>query len=378
MNSRSLIKLCLALSICVTAAARTEPPDAATHAPPNPGDQDFSLRLPEDAGAHPNARTEWWYLTGWLDDAGTPVGFQITFFRSSLGTDPANPSGFNTRDAIFAHAALSDPRLGHILFAQRSMRAVFGLAGARTSEMDVHLKDWALRTQGDFEHMQTRIDDAQFSMRLELSTSGPVLLEGPNGVSRKGASSSSAKMTPDQAVSAYYSLPHLRVEGSVTINGRARPVTGSAWFDHEWSNQYLESDAQGWDWIGANLNDGSALMAFRMRKTDGSTLYSAATRRTSDGTVRYFGPDSVAFESIASWKSRASGVTYPVYQNVTVGNERFQLKPLFDDQEIDARNSTGTLYWEGATRLLDGNTPGIELGQGYLEMTGYGARLRLK
>jgi predicted secreted hydrolase len=44
-----------------------------------------------------------------------------------------------------------------------------------------------------------------------------------------------------------------------------------------------------------------------------------------------------------------------------------------DDQELDARASTGTLYWEGAVKAegSDGSH-----GRGYLERTGYAERLR--
>ena len=362
--------LCLfvTLSVCSMPAV---PSHAAEH--DDPSNPAFSLRLPQDAGAHADAKTEWWYLTGWLDDAGSPIGFQVTFFRSSLGTDPANPSAFNGHDAIFAHVALSDPRIGHVLFAQQSMRSVFGLAGAKSSELNVYLKDWALRAVGDAGRMETRIASPGFALTLQVTPRQAVLLEGPQGVSRKGY----GREPGADAVSAYYSLPHLSVTGSVSIHGRVRQVTGSAWFDHEWSNQYLQPDAQGWDWVGANLNDGGALMAFRMRDTDGSVLYSAATRRGPDGAVHYFGPAEVQFEPVSTWKSPHSGVSYPLSQRIRVGTERFRVVPLFDDQEIDGRNSTGTLYWEGAVRLLNGNNAAVELGQGYLELTGYGARLRL-
>ena len=40
----------------------------------------------------------------------------------------------------------------------------------------------------------------------------------------------------------------------------------------------------------------------------------------------------------------------------------------------DARGSTGTLYWEGAVRAFDER--GQAIGRGYLELTGYGERLR--
>ena len=42
------------------------------------------LVFPRDHGAHPEYRTEWWYLTGWLDAPGHPsLGFQVTFFPSA-------------------------------------------------------------------------------------------------------------------------------------------------------------------------------------------------------------------------------------------------------------------------------------------------------
>ena len=45
-----------------------------------------------------------------------------------------------------------------------------------------------------------------------------------------------------------------------------------------------------------------------------------------------------------------------------------------DDQELDSRASTGTIYWEGAVRAL---AIGREAGRGYLELTGYGTPLQL-
>jgi predicted secreted hydrolase len=47
---------------------------------------------------------------------------------------------------------------------------------------------------------------------------------------------------------------------------------------------------------------------------------------------------------------------------------------LLDDQENDARGSTGTIYWEGAMRAFD--MAGRQMGKGYLELTGYGDRIR--
>ena len=59
---------------------------------------------------------------------------------------------------------------------------------------------------------------------------------------------------------------------------------------------------------------------------------------------------------------------------VGAGGEEYSLEPLLDDQELDARASTGTVYWEGAVRARRG---GREAGRGDLALTGYGTPLTL-
>jgi predicted secreted hydrolase len=45
-----------------------------------------------------------------------------------------------------------------------------------------------------------------------------------------------------------------------------------------------------------------------------------------------------------------------------------------NDQELDSRMTTGAVYWEGASELLES---GRRAGRGYLEMTGYLEPIRL-
>jgi hypothetical protein len=102
------------------------------------------------------------------------------------------------------------------------------------------------------------------------------MLNGIAGYSQKGPRPESA--------SGYYSVPQLRVTGSVLRGGQREDVTGEAWLDHEWSSAYLDERAAGWDWIGLNLDDGGALMAFRIRDRDGRTHWAGGTLRRPDGT----------------------------------------------------------------------------------------------
>ena len=42
------------------------------------------------------------------------------------------------------------------------------------------------------------------------------------------------------------------------------------------------------------------------------------------------------------------------------------MRALLDDQELDSRTSTGAIYWEGLSLLVDAS--GAPVGRGYLEI----------
>ena len=298
--------------------------------------------FPRDDGAHPPFRTEWWYVTGWLGDA---QGFQVTFFRARPDEETANPSAFNPRQVLFAHAALSDPRRGRLLHDERAARQGLGLAGAELGRARVWIDDWSFAQQDG--RFRARVAGRELALDLAFAPSGPPVLQGENGFSRKGR-------RPEEA-SYYYSRPQLAVSGKA--NGEE--VRGTAWLDHEWSSAYLAPEAAGWDWAGINLFDGRSLMAFRMRARAGGTHYA---------------PPGTTFEVLRTWQSPRTGVRYPVSMRVN----GLRLEPLMDDQELDSRASTGTIYWEGAVRAFDGDgARSREVGRGYLELTGYWRPMKL-
>lgn len=323
------------------------------------------LRFPADHGAHPAFRTEWWYVTGWLRTAaGEDLGFQVTFFRTRPPVDPRNPSRFAAGQVLFAHAALSDPKTGKLLHGEKAARAGFGLAQARTGDADVAIRDWRLRRSADG-RWATRVAADGFALALDFQPTQPPLPQGQGGYSRKGPK-------PDQA-SYYYSVPHLRVTGRVKRGDSVAAVTGEAWLDREWSSDYLAPAAQGWDWTGLNFDDGSAMMAFRIRRKGGGTLWTGGSLRRADGRTTVFGPNDVTFRPLATWRSKATGAVYPVSQELSVrvdgGVRRWRLVPMFAAQELDARRGGLPVYWEGAVRTQGG--------RGYLELTGYAQPLAM-
>ena len=131
-------------------------------------------------------RTEWWYVTGWLETPDKkPLGFQITFFRSATDHDTSNPSRFAPRQLIIAHAALSDPAAGRLLHDQKSAREGFDLAYAKEGNTDVKLYDWNMVREENGRY-QTTITADNFVLRFSLTPSQAPMLQGDNGFSRKG------------------------------------------------------------------------------------------------------------------------------------------------------------------------------------------------
>jgi len=346
--------------LLIAGAAMAAPPQFA---PVTPG---RTLVFPRDFGAHPEHRTEWWYVTGWLETpSGKPLGFQVTFFRSRTEHDPANPSAFAPKQLIIGHAALSDPATGHLLHDQRSAREGFGLAWAKTGTTDVKLEDWSMQRGADGRY-QIKVRGAELAFELQLAPTQPLLLQGEAGFSRKGPK-------PEHA-SYYYSEPQLRVAGTVTRGGKAVAVKGTAWLDHEWSSQVLETNAAGWDWAGINLDDGGTLIAFQIRAKDGTRLWAHALLRDAGGRITQYAPEQVSFTPQTLWRSPRTGASYPVATTIRTGATAWQLKPLQPDQELDSRRSTGAVYWEGAVRV---ECDGRQVGRGYLELTGYVGPMKL-
>lgn len=331
-------------------------------APPqfSPVTPNQTLSFPADFGAHPNFRTEWWYATGWLETADKkPLGFQITFFRLATEFDAASPSQFAPKQLIIAHAALSDPAFGKLLHDQKSARQGFGLAYAKSGNTDVKLDDWHIFRDENGQY-QVSVKARDFTENLLLIPSQAPMLQGDHGFSRKGPK-------PEQA-SYYYSEPQLRVTGSITRNGKPTAVTGSAWLDHEWSTSVLDANAVGWDWVGANLDDGGALMAFQIRDKTSAQVWAHAALRDATGKITQFKAEAVRFMPQRRWRSPRTGATYPVAMQIQTNSTVWQLTPLQDDQELDSRRTTGAVYWEGAISLSRDGKPA---GRGYLEMTGY-------
>ena len=346
-----------------------------------PGDslQPRPLMFPRDHGTHNDTRTEWWYLTGHAKDRnGREFGFQVTFFRSRIDGTQALQSRLAAKHLLFAHAAITDVKSGQLLHDQRMARwngqaSTVPERGVYASETDtrVVLRDWRIERAADGRYT-TRIGGNTLNIDLTATPQQAWLLQGDQGFSRKGPDASQASF--------YVSHPQLAVQGTLAIGTQRFEVQGKAWLDHEWSEALLHPEAVGWDWIGMNLFNGDSLTAFQLRRADGSKLWAGGSFRTegnaqSPTDIVRFQPGEVGFKPLRSWTSPLTRATYPVEWTIRTPNGVYTVKAVIDPQELDSRQSTGTVYWEGLSDLFDAQ--GQRVGRGYLEMTGYAQRLVL-
>ena len=378
------------------------------------------LAFPRDHGAHLDARTEWWYVTGWLaplaevPGAAPPTsthptppthGFQVTFFRSrvqaadaAVAQQPgAVPGRFAPRHLLFAHAAITDLGAGRHFHAQRIARwngdPGSGPDRAALADAQIRLGRWRLWredatadayavAQADApadansarppSRWQAEVPAEAFALRATLRATQAPILQGDAGFSRKGPDESQASL--------YYSQAQLDTALSLELNGRSLALRGRAWLDHEWSEEMLHPQAVGWDWIGINLFDGGALTAFQLRRADGSGLWAGGSYRRGDAAAasappRSFTPTEVMFNPGRRWRSAATNAAYPMSWQVRTPAGTHTIRSLLDTQELDSRGSTGGVYWEGLAECLDEG--GRRIGLGYLEMTGYAAPIKL-
>ncbi len=352
-----------ALALLLAAAALLGPTDGGGWKQATP---DRPIVLPADQANHSDYKVEWWYYTGNLDAAdGRRFGYQLTFFRVGVDREPATRSRWAVRDLFMAHFAISDIDSRTYRFAERLNRSGPGWAGAASGAYRVWNERWLATAESPSTHHLVAAD-AQFGIDVTVDQDRPAVLHGRNGYSQKGADPGNA--------SHYYSFTRMTTMGTIVLGGRAIPVSGLSWMDHEFGTSFLEPQQRGWDWLALQLDDGRDLMVYQLRRADGGVdPHSSATLVEPDGRATTMRATDFSLQPGRTWTSRASGATYPVAWRVRVpsAGADLQVAAALDDQELRARGSSGVTYWEGAIDVR-GQMRGRDVkGRGYLEMTGY-------
>lgn len=333
-------------------------------------DPGWDYQFPRDHGPHPEFKTEWWYFTGNLEGAdGRRFGYQLTFFRQGiipLNERVAGRSRFVVDDLKFAHFTVTDTDGQRFRFAQKVSRGAFGEAGSGNGKRIAWIDEWSLESEtgGAF---RLRASTLEASIELRLEPAKPPVIHGLDGLSRKAAE-------PGYA-SHYYSLTRLKTAGQLRLgDGGTMQVSGESWFDHEWATNQLAPGQIGWDWLSAQLDDGTELMLYQIRRENGSVdAGSSGTFITGAGD--HLSANEYEMTPTGFWKSPATGATYPIAWSINIPGRDLQLtvRAVLPDQELRLQPLT---YWEGAVHITGMRAGKAVSGHGYLELTGYAAPLR--
>lgn len=324
--------------------------------------------FPEDFGPHNDYQTEWWYYTGNLETKeGSPFGFQLTFFRQALISQPKITASHLRSNQIYsAHFTVSNIQDRQFYSSERFSRSNIDLAGAESMPYHVWLQDWAAT---EIEPGKVRLQAKAENVALDLVVSQTLspILQGDRGLSVKGYEPGNA--------SYYYSLVQQPTTGTLTIDKKSYPVNGISWTDREYSTSALTAGTVGWDWFSMQFDNGSALMLYLLRREDGTLeSTSAGTFIAADGTTQPLSSQDWTVNVLDTWKSKKSKAVYPAKWQIEIPklNLTVQGKSMLADQELNTSTAT---YWEGAVAFTGSWQQQPLRGKGYVELTGYANRL---
>jgi len=241
-------------------------------------------------------------------------------------------------------------------FAEKFARGGVGQAGVAAEPFDAFIDDWQMKAlapeSAALSPLELTASGKDFSYRLRLDATRPLVLQGESGYS--------VKSERGQA-SYYYSQPYMTVSGMIVIDGKSIDVTGQGWIDREWSSQPLASDQTGWDWFSLHLDTNEKLMLFRLRHSDGRHFY-AGNWIGTDGKSEPIPASAITMTPLAM--TQVAGKPMPTSWRIDIPARGVSLEsaPLNPQSWMGARFQ----YWEGPVTVR-----GSHGGIGYLEMTGY-------
>ncbi len=204
------------------------------------------------------------------------------------------------------------------------------------------------------------------AIELKLEPLKAAVLHGEKGYSQKGAEKGNA--------SHYYSLTRMQTRGRIVIGAETFEVAGLSWMDHEFGTSFLEPGMIGWNWFSIQLDDSTELMFYAFRRRDREIdPRSSGTFVERDGAYVAIKGEEVDLNPLRTWKSKATGAVYPIEWKLSIPSRRIEVTvtAALDDQELNLKDSTGVIYWEGAVDVAGTREGRSVRGRGYLEMTGY-------
>jgi predicted secreted hydrolase len=294
------------------------------------------VSLPKDDALH-DEELEWWYWSGHLETKdGRWFGFEETFFA-------VRQSGLNGEEV---DTALTDIAGGKFLY---DVTDAIGLPKQVANGFDLYTAANTANGGNGHDVLHGIAEGAAFDLTLD-SVKAPVLQYGDGYVAYEPS-----------GYTYYYSRELLDAKGTVKLDGQTLPVTGQAWFDHQWG-ALDDVVSRGWEWFAIQLDDGREMMLYVLLQ-DGEPTTPTGSFSDAECHVTYLSGGDVTVSSMNTWTSPHTSCTYPMGWHVSYGDLDLTITPTVEDQEL---YSGMQKYWEGASTVT-----GSATGRAYVELNGY-------
>lgn len=325
----------------------------------------WPFSFPADHGPHPTQRSEWWYLSGSLQDGeGRHLGLQLLFVRFALTPLPrARSSRWALHQLYAALFSVSDPGGNRLLSGTRLSRDAAGLAGASGDPLQLWVEDWRLE-QGAGPDPEAAGLSATLSLdgarlRLRMFSLKPVLDENRLG---------SSNDTP--APFHYYLRPRLRTTGELRQGPRRLALRGTLALEHAWGDLPLPGGPVALDRFVLHLDDNRDLFLLRRHRADGGGIpATAGVLIGADASAVALRPDEIELHPMEHWLSPVSGARYPVRWRLDIPEWHIhvELKSRWRDQE----GQGWTNFWGGSVAIRHAAPGTGTAGRGFMQLTGY-------
>ena len=324
------------------------------------------VHFPRDEGPH-DVPVEWWYFNGHLaGQEGLRYSFHFVGFQLAC----IGALGLKGLESRIMHLTLATP--GEDLAVEdsspkglrvKAARGALGRLETPGQRFAVAVEDWSMEGANGRYHLEAAEGEYGFSLDLE-ETKQPVL-HGGSGIVSMGPAGDSY----------YYSRTRLKAQGTVTVRGDPREVSGEAWMDHQWGD--FDQIRVSWDWFSLQLDDDTEAMVFLLWDFEtGELIQRSGTYVLPDGSAQYLQLEDIQVTSLDSWTSPRTGIDYPSGWQLQIAPQRLHLKlePVHLDAEFDVGGVSPLDYWEGEV-IISGRRDGEPVtGRGFVELVGYDRR----
>jgi predicted secreted hydrolase len=286
------------------------------------------VQLPADHGAHADAQTEWWHFHGHVvDDVGRRYDWFLAFIKQHTDHDRILflPVRWFVDPFHAAYLTVTDRERGELHLRQKYSFPDTWAASARADALGLRHDSWSAR-MNEAGIVDLRASTSRARIELQLRPIKAAARLGKHGYLHVPPSSSHY----------YYSIPRLATEGTLTIDGRRRPVRGIGWLKHEWG--VLDTDhLDGWTWFGVQLSSGHDLeIGLIFDRQWNLAPGSFAVVEEPDGRVSALEVRTIGVsQSGAIWRSPRTNQVYPTGWVLELpGRGTLTLRAAVDAQEM--------------------------------------------